>query len=237
MKILALNGSPRGAKSNTYCVADSFIKGMELELGGNVEIEIIDIYAAEIQHCKGCFCCWTSTPGKCVIHDDMDRLLPKMVSSDLIIWSFPLYYFGMPSKSKAFLDRNLPLFLPFMVKRPDGGSTHPRRYHKKADTILISTCGFSSAENNYEALIKQFDILFAEGYTRILCPQGELFSNSKFDNRTKEYLSYVCHAGKEYAKNKSISKETMGKLKEPLYAPNAYEIMANASWNTKGIEN
>lgn len=238
MKILVLNGSPRSAGSNTYCITDSFIKGMKSELAGNVEVETADVYAAHIEHCKGCFCCWTATPGKCVIHDDMEKLLPKMISSDLVIWSFPLYYFGMPSKMKAFLDRNLPLNLPFMEKRPDGGCTHPRRYtSKSAGCVLISTCGFSSAENNYEALVTQFDIMFPEGYTKILCPEGELFTNRQFENRTKEYLSDVCRAGKEYAQNKSVSRDTMERLNEPLCPPDAYEAMADAGWNIKKTKN
>lgn len=232
MNILVLNGSPKGERSNTFQITKAFLNGMKTELEENANIEIVDISAAHIEHCRGCFGCWTATPGKCVIHDDMDSLLPQIIEADIIIWSFPLYYYGMPSKIKTFLDRNLPLNLPFMAERSDGGSTHPRRYEQKpADNVLISTCGFYSIKNNYEALIKQFDILFGDGYTKILCPEGELFSQKALKSRTEEYLSYAKRAGREYGRNKNISSQTLEKLNELLYAPEQFIAMADASWN------
>lgn len=177
MNILVLNGSPRGAKSNTFCITRAFLDGISAELGTEAEIEIINVSAAQIGHCKGCFGCWTATPGRCVIRDDMDNLLPKIIEADVVIWSFPLYYYGMPSKIKALLDRNLPLNLPFIENRPEGGCRHPHRYDgKSAENILISTCGFCSAENNYEALFKQFDIAF-DSYLKIICPEGNSLHN------------------------------------------------------------
>ena len=231
MKILVLNGSPKGKKSNTYRITDAFLNGMKAELSETAVIETVEVASSRIEPCKGCFGCWTATPGKCVIRDDMDELLPKIVEADLIVWSFPLYYYGMPSPIKALLDRNLPLNLPFMTQRPDGGCTHPRRYEGKiADHVLISTCGFYSIENNYEALTRQFDIMFGKAYTKILCPEGELFAHRELDGRTKEYLSYANRAGMEYAAGKRISDETMERLNELLYAPNQFVEMANASW-------
>lgn len=237
MKILVLNGSPKGKRSNTYRITDAFLNGMKTELGEAAIIETVEVAASRIEPCKGCFGCWTATPGKCVIRDDMDELLPKIVDADLIVWSFPLYYYGMPSIIKALLDRNLPLNLPFMTQRPDGCCTHPRRYEGKiADHVLISTCGFYSIENNYEALTRQFDILFGN-YTKILCPEGELFAHKELDGRTEEYLSYADRAGREYAAGKSISDATMEKLSELLYAPDQFVEMANASWEIQDETN
>lgn len=189
MNILVLNGSPKGTKSNTYRITSAFLDGIAAELGVAANIEVFDVSAAHIEHCKGCFCCWTSTPGHCVIHDDMDFVLPKIIAADVIVWSFPLYYYGMPSKLKALLDRNLPLNLPFIEKRADGGCDHPGRYGKM-DTkhILISTCGFYSTENNYNALLGQFDILYGN-YQKIICPEGELFAQPELKARTDEYLA------------------------------------------------
>lgn len=234
MNILVLNGSPRGARSNTYKITKAFLDGMKTELKETAVIETVNVWDAHIEHCMGCFACWTATPGTCVIHDDMDWILPKIIEADLIIWSFPLYYYGMPSKIKALLDRNLPLNLPFMTDRSNGGCAHPRRYeHQDASHVLISTCGFYSVQNNYEALIKHFDILFGENYIKILCPEGELFARKELRGRTEEYLSYADRAGYEYAAGKCISKETMAKLDQLLYAPDQYAAMADASWDIR----
>ncbi|MBS5344242.1 MAG: NAD(P)H-dependent oxidoreductase [Clostridium sp.] len=86
----------------------------------------------------------------------MKEMIPKLLEADIIIWSFPLYYFGMPSGMKAFMDRMLPMNLPFMSEREDGGSVHPPRYPQMTQVkhILISTCGFYSKQNNYKGLEK-----------------------------------------------------------------------------------
>ncbi len=227
-KVLIINGSPRGEGSNTLKITDAFVEGLKVD--GEKQIEYIHVGECKIEHCKGCFACWNKTPGKCIIRDDMDNILAKLIAVDSIIWSFPLYYYGMPSKIKALLDRNLPLDLPFIEERADGGCMHPARYERKGQNILISSCGFYSTENNYEALLKQFEIMFGKNYPRILCTEGELFSYEELSKRTDEYLSYVKQAGVEYARESRFSDVTQKKISELLYSPQVYVKMANASW-------
>lgn len=196
-----------------------------------VDADITDISKAEISHCRGCFACWQKTPGKCVIKDDMNDLIPKYLDADLVIWSFPLYYFGMPSKLKAFLDRMLPTILPSIELSESGSCRHRSRYDMSGKRhILISTCGFCSMENNYEALLKQFEILYGENLTKIICTEGELFRARQLEKRTGEYLAHVRQAGKEYATSNCIASDTEKKLSEPLYPPKAFVEMVNASW-------
>jgi Multimeric flavodoxin WrbA len=232
MDILVINGSPKGEKSNTLKITKAFLKGIQNKEQAN--IDIIDVSKANIEHCKGCFGCWTVTPGKCVIKDDMSIFFEKYISADLVIWSLPLYFFSMPSKVKAFMDRLLPMFLPFIKQREDGGNTHPYRFDSKpADMILISTCGFSSADNNYDALIRQFEIIYGIDFVRIICPEGELFTRQELKNRTSEYLSFVENAGSEYAVGRSFTTLTEKKLNTLLFPQNAYIQMADASWDIK----
>jgi len=232
MDILVINGSPKGEKSNTLRITKAFLKGLQNTEQGN--IEIIDVSKANIEHCKGCFACWTATPGKCVIKDDMSALFDKYISADMVIWSLPLYFFSMPSKAKTFMDRLLPMFLPFIEQREDGGNRHPYRYDTKpADIILITTCGFSSTDNNYEALIKQFEIIYGKDFVRIICPEGELFAQQELKSRTNEYLSFVEKAGSEYAVNKSLTSQTEKELNTLLFPQKAYIQMADASWDIK----
>jgi len=226
MDILVLNGSPRPAVSNTMKLTAAFLEGM-----GRHSVETVSIAEVRIEPCQGCFCCWEKTPGKCAIADDMEPLLKKYREAELVIWSFPLYCFGMPSKIKAFLDRLLPLNLPFINEMADGKPEHPARYDLEAQRhILISTCGFFTVEENFNALIKQFDILFGGSYTKILCPQGELFRIPEVRGRTDEYLELVRKAGTEYFSNGCFSPETEKQLAVPLYPKEAYMEMANASW-------
>ncbi|MDR3343766.1 MAG: flavodoxin family protein, partial [Treponema sp.] len=218
MNILVINGSPKGEKSNTLKITNAFIDGINNV--GNHLIEIIIVSQKSIEPCRGCFCCWEKTPGRCVIVDDMSGILEKYIKVDLVIWSFPLYYFGIPSKTKALMDRLLPNNLPNIVSTVEGSAMHPQRHNLQNQRhILMSTCGFFTTQNNYEALVTQFEILFGNHLTKILCPEGELFRIPQLENRTGEYLSYVIQAGKEYIQQGFFSDGTREKLNEPLYPP------------------
>jgi multimeric flavodoxin WrbA len=237
MKILVINGSPKGNDSSTLKLTRSFLEGMNSV--EKQDVEFIDLLKSNISPCTGCFGCWTKTPGTCVLKDDMADYIPKVLAADLLIWSFPLYYFGMPSKTKLFLDRMLPTSLPFMVERDAGGSSHPHRYnleHQKH--MLISTCGFYSTQNNYDALYKQFEILYEGHYDKIICTEGELFKVPQLSKRTNQYLSFVKQAGIDYASLGKISEESKNHLEELLYPAKEFIQMADASWKiTESNEN
>ncbi len=164
----------------------------------------------------------------------MDSIIEKILHSDVIIWSFPLYYFGLPSQMKALMDRQLPMNLPFMAKREDGnpdtGSHMPRYDLSDKKTAIISTCGFYTAEGNYEALNIQFDRCFGKDkYEKIYCGQGELFRVEELKKRTAQYLKIVEQAGSEFSEG-TITQETKSKLSELLYPRDVFEAMADASW-------
>ncbi|AEY67085.1 flavodoxin family protein [Clostridium sp. BNL1100] len=236
VNILVINGSPKGINSNTLKITNAFLDGIKVKYQEFAKIETVIVSTSNINHCKGCFCCWTSTPGSCIINDDMTQILSQIINANIIVWSFPLYYYGMPSKVKALLDRNLPLLLPYITNRDDGGSNHPFRYKgNHAEIVLISTCGFYSTINNYEALIKQFDILYGINYTKIICPEGELFSQKQLSKRINEYLLSVKQAGEEYAFNRCFSDETEQKLNTLLCSPKTFVKFADNSWNIKDI--
>lgn len=226
MNILLLNGSPKANASNTLKAADAFIQG--LAAGQSNEVVRVNLSEKQIKDCSGCFCCWTKTPGTCIHRDDMDVLLPQFIKAELVIWSFPLYYFGMPSRIKAFMDRLLPTNMPTLIQE-DGQPKHPTRYdfsHQKH--ILISTCGFHTAAHNYEALEMQFDIAFGDKVTSILCPQGELLRVPELS--TDAFLEKIRQAGQLYGKTGALEKEYLIALRTPMLAAEVYMEMANASW-------
>ena len=241
MKILIINGSPKGNNSNTYQMTKAFLEGMKLGISEkNCEEEILveNVWTGrmDIKPCLGCFSCWNKTPGKCCIQDDMEEVIKKLLWADVTIWSFPLYYYTVPGGLKNLIDRQLPMALPFMVEREDGigNGNHPSRYDMSGKkTVVISTCGFYTAEGNYDGVISLFDHMCGkDAYTTVFCGQGELFRVPELSKRTGEYLEYVKRAGKEYAQG-GISKEVKEKLAELLYPKEVFERMADASW---GIE-
>ncbi len=232
MNILVLNGSPKGEKSNTYQLTKAFLEGMA-EGGEAVETREMAVNRLNIRSCLGCFSCWNKTPGKCCMTDDMAGVIESMLWADVTIWSFPLYYFSVPGPLKNLIDRQLPMALPFMSE--DGGETgsgsHPARYDMSGKkTVVISTCGFYTAEGNYDGVCSMFDHICGKNqYTALFCGQGELFRVPELKQRTEEYLGYVRQAGREYSQG-GISAETRASLNQLLFPRKVFEEMADASW-------
>lgn len=119
MKILVINGSPKGSRSNTYKLTKAFLAGMKEKVNiqkETFEVKEIHVNQQEIHPCLGCFSCWSKTPGICCIQDDMQEIIQKLLWADITIWSFPLYYFTVPGGLKKLIDRQLPMVQPFMVE-------------------------------------------------------------------------------------------------------------------------
>lgn len=102
-QVLVLSTSPRkGGNSDT--LADEFVRGAA-EAGNSVEK--VTLYNKTIGFCKGCLTCQST--GRCVIHDDADTIVQKMLTADVIVFATPIYY-GMCGQMKTMLDRANPLF-------------------------------------------------------------------------------------------------------------------------------
>lgn len=228
MNVLLINGSPKANRSNTLRLSKAFLEGM-----GEITLREKLVSRMEIKPCLGCFSCWNKTPGICIHKDDMEGMLGDLLWADVIVWSFPLYYFSVPGPLKNLIDRQLPLVLPFMNGDAESGG-HPARYDMTGKRhVVISTCGFYTAEGNYEGVSAMFDHMCGKGnYTTIFCGQGELFRVKELSQRTDAYLARVKAAGKEFASG-GISRETRQQLQQLLYPREVFEAMADASW---GVE-
>lgn len=226
MRVLLINGSPRCENSNTLKISDAFIKGLMHDRNKH-EIETVTIGSRNIHPCSGCFACWYATPGVCSIKDDMQSILELYNQSDLVIWSFPLYYFGMPSGVKAFMDRLMPNNLPSFERKENGAIRHPQRNSNRKKHILISTCGFHLISSNYEALEKQFELFCGNDFVEILCPEGGVLGADELCRPIREYLSAVEHAGREFDVSGVISAETKQSLSKAIFEPVMYMKAVN----------
>lgn len=231
MRIYVINGSPKGVRSNTYQLTKAFLEGMNQ--ASETEVREATVSRLDIRSCLGCFACWNKTPGSCCIQDDMAVVIENMLWADVILWSFPLYYFSVPGPLKNLMDRQLPMVLPFMSQDSESGS-HPARYDLSGKRhVVISTCGFHTAKGNYEGVTAIFDHLCGKGkYTTLFCGQGELFRVPELHERTDEYLFHVTQAGREFCAG-GVSSQTRAALETPLFPKAVFEAMADASW---GVE-
>ena len=96
------------------------------------EVRVVHVIEKQIAPCQGCFGCWQRMDGHCVIEDDQNEILDLYRASDVIIWSFPLYCYAMPSHLKAVLDRTIPLVKMAMRQEADGTVRHEALAVRKA---------------------------------------------------------------------------------------------------------
>jgi putative sterol carrier protein/putative NADPH-quinone reductase len=233
MKILAVNGSPRGEHGNTDRILQPFLAGAR-ETGADTET--IYLKDKKINHCTGCFACWTKTPGVCVHKDDMPELLAKVQEADVMVYATPLYVFTVSGLMKDFMDRFIPLLKPYIVKRGDQ-YIHPKRnegvWPKRV--VLISNCGFPE-RHHFSGLVETFRCFTSgpdlELSATILCPAGEVLKIPELHESTRWYVEASHQAGREVAEHGRITPETQEILDRDLIDPEVYSQAANAHWDS-----
>lgn len=102
MKVLLINGSPRGNKC-TRCALE--IAAKEIEANG-VETEIFDVGAEPIRGCIGCGACAKSGTGHCAFTDDrVNECIDKMRECDGVIVGSPVHYAAASGAITSLMDR------------------------------------------------------------------------------------------------------------------------------------
>jgi len=92
-------GSPR-IKGNTDLLLEEALKGAQSR-GAEVEKLIVD--RMKITPCREYYGCLKD--GNCVIRDDMDIIIPKLIEADGIIVASPMFFYGVTAQLKALIDR------------------------------------------------------------------------------------------------------------------------------------
>jgi multimeric flavodoxin WrbA len=99
-RVLVLEGSPR--QGNTATVTDWVLAG----IGKGAKVERIHVAELDIHGCQECFGCMkTKKAAGCRQDDDMIDVYDKMVDSDLIIFTSPIFCWGITGQLKTVLDR------------------------------------------------------------------------------------------------------------------------------------
>ncbi len=99
MKILGILGSPR-LRGNSDILLEEALTGAR---GAGAETEKIVLSKKRISGCLDCAKCNES--GVCAVQDDMLEIHTKILESDAVIHSVPVYFWAMTSQMKAYLDR------------------------------------------------------------------------------------------------------------------------------------
>ena len=224
MKISVYNGSPKRENSDTMHITRAFLEGMKEY--GEQEIKQVNIIDRHIEYCRGCFSCMRNG-GNCVLDDDMKEILRRIPESDLLIFSFPLYAYGMPAPMKAFIDRLLPL-TSMEMREVDGSYRHVGQTDlSHIKYVMICGGGFPNSRNNFEPAVSQFIKLFPGDHTIITIPESPMFNAPEAAPVTVTCLELVKEAGKQYAEDLRVSEKLLEEIGTPMIPEEQYAKIVN----------
>ena len=224
MKILVFNGSPKRDLSDTMHITRAFLEGMESV--SPQEKTVINVIDKDIRYCRGCFAC-KRNGGTCVHDDDMRGILEAILESDLLLFSFPLYAYGMPAPLKVLIDRTMPLSSMAMKKDGDRYAHVAQADFSRLRYLMICGCGFPNSRHNFEPAVAQFKLCFPNNHTVITIPESPMFNVPQADVVTKPRLELVRRAGEQYARTGGIDEELLAQIGSPMIPEETYAAIVN----------
>ena len=224
MRILVLNGSPKRDKSDTMHITRAFLDGMRDT--APQEIHVIDVIDRHIEYCTGCFAC-KRNGGICIYDDDMRAILEEILDSDLLLFSFPLYCYGIPAPLKALLDRTMPLSSMAMRKVGDRYEHVGQADFSRLRYMMICGCGFPNSRHNFEPAVQQFKQCVPCNHTILTIPESPMFNAPEASVVTEPRLRLVRQSGKQYAETGEIDTALLAEIGTPMIPEEQYAAIVN----------
>ncbi len=213
MKVLVINASANKERSTTLKLTKTFLEGLEVEAQ---DVDFVTTIDMNINPCRACYACWFKTAGTCVQKDDASEVMEKIRQADLVIWSIPLYAYGVPSHCKALMDRTVSFNSALMYIDSDCIAHHYGYEEGNKKTVLISTAGLPNMKGNLDGLLFAMRHMYGKNISYICCAEGSLFMSPNTENITDHYLEKVKQAGTEYKAAERISEDTQTYLDTPM---------------------
>lgn len=99
MKIVAVVGSPHGMRKATGTIVKSLLEGAA---SSGAEVEIVSLAEPSLRPCTGCRRCGAA--GRCVVHDEFNRINSALIEADGIVLASPNYFHNVSAQIKAVID-------------------------------------------------------------------------------------------------------------------------------------
>lgn len=188
MKALILQGSPH-KHGNTAQLSAPFMDELKKQ-GFTVEEEWI--YDQKLNPCIGCGQCQERI-GEigCVHDDDFERLVKKIIASDIVVLSTPIYAWFPPGPVKVFLDRLI--YAPIKLY---GKEKSPSLLRGRAIAMIV-TGGYPPKEIVVPVeiaithLAERHEMRYL-GWTGGTDPgKGKVFMNEKKEQRVREFARTI----------------------------------------------
>jgi multimeric flavodoxin WrbA len=166
--------------------------------------------------------------GSCIHNDDMKAILEEILNSDLLLFSFPLYCYGMPASLKALMERTLPLSNMAMQKIGDRYEHVGQADYSHLKYLMICGCGFPNSRQNFEPAVMQFKLCFPGDHTILTVPESPMFNVPEATVVTVPRLTLVKQAGRQYAEKGEIEGSLLEEVASPMIPEDQYAAIVNS---------
>ena len=84
-------------------------------------MEEIALREKHIRPCRGCQSC-AAAPHACPLArtDDAEAVFAAIAAADVVLWTSPVYFYGLPAQAKALVDRSQRIWAGVEAGRPAG---------------------------------------------------------------------------------------------------------------------
>ncbi|MHA1661140.1 MAG: flavodoxin family protein [Promethearchaeota archaeon] len=227
MKIVAINGSHRGAVGYTQFLIDKIFAGAK---ENGAICESIPLASYKIERCLGCNHC-QSKDGllNCVYSkkDDVAAILKKIEEADLVIYATPVYIFNISGLLKIFFERFYGTSNVQDLKITESGLLF-HHVNKKLNSkpFIALICS-----DNIERKVIQTPIVFFKRWAQFLdaplagmltCQGGILTGHGVDKEKEKQFLRIfqvykaLTRAGVELALKGKISSTTQKEINQQI---------------------
>jgi multimeric flavodoxin WrbA len=129
MKIIGISTSPRLSSNSDLLLR----KAMAGAGSTGAQAEYLQLYKMNIKPCTACGACYGT--GECIIDDDFNVVLSKMVGTERLIFATPIYFMTVCSQAKMLIDRCQCLWASkYMLKKP---VSRPQQNSRQAMVIAV----------------------------------------------------------------------------------------------------
>ena len=186
--IIQGGGRPNG---NTAQLIASFAKGAA---DAGHKVETISLLKNEVKGCLGCNSCRYGKP--CVQKDSFNELVPKIKAADLMVFASPLYFWTVPARMKAFIER----FYCIAEEDPNPPLGRYEKYPDKDCALLMTAADnffwtFNQAESYYKFALVNY-IGFHD--------KGMLLAGGCGDSNGKPQIDKTEHLARAYEFGKNV---------------------------------
>lgn len=144
-KMLAIHASPRGERSHSRRLAESFL---DVWQAGNPGAQVTrrEVGRAFIPHVTEAFVAANFYPEPQALPKVMkadlqlsDELVGELIEHELLVISMPLYNFGVPSGLKAWIDQIVRMGLTFDISLDSNGNAQYQALLKGKKALIITS--------------------------------------------------------------------------------------------------